>query len=160
MNLATKEHKERKEKNGEMISIHDLCNAVRETAYEIHIYHGQGHLEKVYENALAHRLRKRGLDVKQQHPITVQDEDGTVIGDFIADLLVENLLVVELKAAKTLADEHAAQLLGYLKSTRLEHGLLINFGSYKFQIKKYIKSTGIMLGLFLSFFAFSVFFCG
>jgi GxxExxY protein len=55
-------------------------------------------------------------------------------------LLVENLLVVELKAAKALADEHIAQLLGYLKATRLEHGLLINFGSYKFQIKKYARS--------------------
>lgn len=97
-------------------------------------------MEKVYENALAHRLRKLVLDVKQQAAISVRDEDGTIVGDFLADLLVENLLVVELKAAKTLADEHAAQLLGYLKSTGLEHGLLINFGSYKFQIKKYIKS--------------------
>jgi len=80
------------------------------------------------------------LEVNQQHAVRVQDEDGTAIGDFYADLLVENLLVVELKAVKTLADEHVAQLLGYLKSTRIEHGLLINFGSYKFQIKKYVKS--------------------
>ena len=123
-----------------MKSIFELCGLVRETAYAIHVYHGHGHLEKVYENALALRLRKRGLDVKQQHPIKVQDEDGTIIGDFYADLLVENLLVVELKAAKALADEHVAQMLGYLKSTHLEHGLLINFGSYKFQIKKYARS--------------------
>jgi len=123
-----------------MKSIHELCGTMRETAYAVHVYHGHGHLEKVYENALAHRLRKLGLEVKQQQPIKVQDEDGTVVGDFNADLLVENLLVVELKAAKALADEHVAQLLGYLKSTGLEQGLLINFGSYKFQIKKYIKS--------------------
>ena len=56
-----------------------FCDQVRQTAYDIHVYHG--HLEKVYENALAHRLRKAGLDVKQQHPINVYDEDGTLIGE-------------------------------------------------------------------------------
>ena len=121
-----------------MSSISELCNIVRETAYAIHVYHGHGHMEKVYENALIHRLRKQGLGIKHQYPVQVRDEDGTLIGDFIADLLVENVLVVELKTAKTLADEHTAQLLGYLKSTGLEHGLLINFGSHRFQIKKYI----------------------
>jgi GxxExxY protein len=140
MILAAKEHKGPEQKTDTIRSIFELCGMVRETAYAIHVYHGHGHLEKVYENALAHRLRKIGLDVKQQHPIKVLDEDGVVLGDFLADLLVENLLVVELKAAKTLADEHVAQILGYLKSTRLEHGLLINFGSYKFQIKKYVRS--------------------
>jgi GxxExxY protein len=119
-------------------TIFDLCSTVRETAYAIHLYHGHGHLEKVYENALAHRLRKLGLEVRQQHPVRVLDEDGAVLGDFFADLLVENVLVIEIKAAKAPADEHIAQLLGYLKSTRIEHGLLINFGSQKFQIKKYI----------------------
>lgn len=97
-------------------------------------------MEKVYENALAHRLRKAGLDVKQQHPIQVFDEDGTLIGDYLADLLVANELIVELKTAKTLAPEHEAQILGYLKSARREHGLLINFGSYKFQIRKFVLS--------------------
>ena len=65
------------------------------------------------------------------------DEDGTLIGDYYADLLVEDHLVVELKAAKKLAPEHEAQILGYLKSSRKEHGLLINFGSYRFQIRKF-----------------------
>ncbi len=138
--LAAKEHKDTEERIEGMRSIFELRGMVREAAYAIHLYHGHGHLEKVYENALAHRLRKQGLDVKQQQPIKVRDEDGTVIGDFNADLLIENILVVELKAAKLLADEHVAQLLGYLKSARLEHGLLINFGSHKFQIKKYIQN--------------------
>ena len=120
-----------------MKDIKSLCDQVRQTAYAIHVYHGHGHLEKVYENALAHRLRKAGLDVKQQHPIKVYDEDGTLIGDYLADLLVEGELVVELKTAKALANEHEAQILGYLKSARLEHGLLINFGSYKFEIRKF-----------------------
>lgn len=123
-----------------MRTINQLCDIVRETAFAIHVYHGHGHLERVYENALAHRLRKAGLDVKQQQPIWVFDEDGTVIGEFNADLLVEGQLIVELKATKALAGEHVAQLLGYLKSTRVEHGLLINFGSYKFEIKKYVLS--------------------
>jgi GxxExxY protein len=95
-------------------------------------------VEKIYENALANRLRKLGLEVKQQHPIQVFDEDGTVLGDFYADLFVENQLVVELKAARNVIDEHVAQLLGYLRASRIEHGLLVNFGSTKFQIKKYI----------------------
>jgi GxxExxY protein len=118
------------------MTINELCDIVRETAYAIHQYHGHGHMEKVYENALVHRLRKSGLCVQQQHPIQVCDEDGTIIGDYIADLLVDERLIIELKAAKSLADEHAAQLLGYLKSGRIEHGLLVNFGSYRFQIKK------------------------
>lgn len=114
-----------------------LSDQVRQTSYDIHVYHGHGHLEKVYENALAHRLRKAGLDVKQQHPITVYDEDRTLIGEYLADLLVEGELIVELKTVKTLAPEHEAQILGYLKSARLEHGLLINFGSYKFEMRKF-----------------------
>lgn len=114
-----------------------LCDRVRQTSYEIHEYHGHGHLEKVYENALAHRLSKIGLTVKQQEPITVYDEDGTVIGEYFADILVDGWLILELKAVKMLANEHVAQIMGYLKSARLKHGLLINFGSYRFEIKKF-----------------------
>jgi len=114
-----------------------LCDQVRQIAYDIHVYLGHGHLEKVYENALVHRLRKAGLTVGQQHPIKVYDEDGMLLGDYLADLLVEENLVVELKAAKELAPEHEAQIIGYLKSSRLKDGLLINFGSYKFEIRKF-----------------------
>ncbi len=123
-----------------MKSINELCEFVRETAYAIHLYHGHGHLEKVYENALAHRLRKAGLNVRQQDPITVFDEDGTTIGEYFADLFIEETLIAELKACRALANEHTAQILGYLKSARKEHGLLMNFGSYKFQIRKYVMS--------------------
>ncbi len=116
----------------------EFCSRVRQIAYSIHAYHGHGHLEKVYENALAHRLTKAGIRASQQQPIIVYDEDGTVIGDYCADLLVEGWLIIELKAIKTIAPEHVAQIIGYLKSSRLRHGLLINFGSYEFQIKKYV----------------------
>jgi GxxExxY protein len=120
-----------------------LSDRIRQIAYDIHVYHGHGHLEKVYENALAHRLQKAGLAVRQQHPIQVFDEDGALIGDYFADLLVEDCLIIELKTARTLAPEHEAQVLGYLKSSRLEHGLLINFGSFKFEMRKFALSRDV-----------------
>ena len=146
-----------------MKDIKALCGQVRQTAYDIHVYHAHGHLEKVCENALAHRLRKAGLDVKQQHSIKVYDEDGTLIGDYLADLLVENELILELKTVKALASEHEAQILGYLKSARLEHGPLINFGSYKFEIRKFVwshqpgwKPRGFLPSILSAFLAFFV----
>ena len=120
--------------------IFNLCDQVREPAFAIHRYHRHGHVEKIYENALAHRLRKAGFDVQQQHPLHVHDEDGTLLGEFFADLFVENELIVELKATRSIADDHVAQLLGYLRSSRREHGLLINFGAPVFYIKKYALS--------------------
>ena len=125
-----------------MQSINELCDIERQTAYDIHVYHGNGYLEKVYENALVHRLHKAGLDVQPQHQLRVHDEDGTEIGEYFADLFVENRLIVELKATRTIADEHVAQMLGYLKASRVQHGLLVNFGSYRFQIRKYAFSQG------------------
>ena len=116
----------------------DLCDIVRETSFSIHRYLRSGHLEKVYENSLAHRLRKKAIAVTQQHPIEVYDEDGTPLGHFITDLLVEEHLVVELKACSALVPEHTAQILGYLRGSGLRHGLLINFGAPRLQIKKLI----------------------
>ncbi|MDP2807777.1 MAG: GxxExxY protein [bacterium] len=104
-----------------------LCDRVRQTAYNLHTFLRSGHLEKVYENGLAHRLRKAGLKVEQQHPLKVYDEDGTVLGDYFADLLIESELVIELKACKAIADEHIAQTLGYLRASGHRHALLINF---------------------------------
>jgi GxxExxY protein len=120
------------------MDINSLCDIVRETSFDIHCFLRHGHLEKIYEKALANRLNKRGLDVKQQHPLRVFDQDGTLLGNYFTDLFIENRLIVELKASKAFADEHVAQILGYLRSSRIEHGLLINFGAPKLQIKKYI----------------------
>src|SRR5262249_19470485 len=117
-----------------------LCDRIRETSFALHRYLRHGHLEKVYENGLVHRLRRAGLAVEQQYPLQVRDEDGTVLGEFQADLFVEARLIVEVKACSTLIDAHTAQLLGYLRATRIEHGLLVNFGAPKLQIKKYILS--------------------
>ena len=86
-------------------NLNQLCDVVRETSFALHCYHKNGHVEKIYENGLAHRLRKQGLEVKQQHPLKVLDEDGTLLGEFFADLFVENQLVVELKAVRAVAVE-------------------------------------------------------
>ncbi len=96
--------------------INQLCDRIREAAFRLHKHLRHGHLEKVYENGLKHRLDKLGIEVAQQHPLPVHDEDGNLPGDFYADLLIENELIVELKACKTTTDDHIAQLLGYLRS--------------------------------------------
>ena len=121
-----------------MQPINQLCDVVRETSFAVHRYHRNGHVEKIYENATVNRLRKQGLEVQQQYPLSVFDEDGTLLGEFFADLFIEGRLVVELKAARAVADEHVAQLLGYLRSSRIETGLLINFGSSILHVKKYL----------------------
>ncbi len=120
------------------MDIMQLCDVVRQAGYGAHRFLRNGHVEKVYENSLANRLRKQGLQVLQQHPLQVFDEDGTLLGDFYADLFVENRLIVELKAVRSTIDEHIAQLLGYLRASHVEHGLLINFGAPKYQIRKFI----------------------
>jgi GxxExxY protein len=135
---AQKATKREKKEMGKWEDINRLCDVVRETSFAIHVYLRNGHLEKVYANALAHQLRKQGLEVYQQHPLNVYDEDGTLLGEYFADLFIEGCLIVELKAVKTIADEHVAQILGYLKSGRIETGLLINFGAAKLSVKKYL----------------------
>lgn len=120
--------------------VFQLCDRIRETAFSLHQYLRHGHLEKVYENGMKHRLLKAGLTVEPQYPLKVLDEDGTVLGEYFADLLVSGILIVELKACQSIDDAHVAQLLGYLRACRREHGLLINFGAPKLQIKKYALS--------------------
>jgi len=115
-----------------------LCDRVRQIAFGLHTHLRYGHLEKVYENGLAHRLRKAGIAVEQQCPLQVRDDDGTVLGDYFADLFVDGRLIVELKACKSLANEHTAQVLGYLRASGRRHALLINFGSPRIQFKKLI----------------------
>jgi GxxExxY protein len=115
-----------------------LCDRVRETAFALHQYLRHGHLEKVYENGLRHRLQKAGIEVRQQYPLEVRDEDGTPLGDYFADLFVAGVLVVELKACTGIDNEHVAQILGYLRACSVRHGLLINFGAPQLQIRKYV----------------------
>jgi GxxExxY protein len=115
-----------------------LTDVVRQTSFEIRRYFRSGFTEKIYENALAHRLRKQGIRAEQQECIRVFDEDGTLLGLFRTDLLIERVLICEIKSCSSLVDAHAAQLLGYLRATGMQHGLLINFGGPKLQIRKFI----------------------
>jgi GxxExxY protein len=119
-------------------TILELCNHIRRTAFDPHVYLRHGQMEKVYENGLAHRLRKKGFIVEQQKPVQIHDEDGAVLGNYIVDLLVEECLIVEIKACKTIVDGHIAPVLGYLHATHLHDALLLNFGSSKLQIRKFI----------------------
>jgi len=115
-----------------------LADTIRQTAFEAHTYLRHGHNEKVYENSLRNRLRRKNLKVDQQLPLCVRDEDGSILGEFTADLVVNDEFIVELKAVRALADDHTAQVLGYLRASRLEHAMLINFGAPKIQFHKYI----------------------
>ena len=110
-----------------------IAAEVGQVSYGVHEYFGNGLLEKVYEAALEHRLLKAGFKVERQKPLKVFDEDGYCVGDYFVDMLVNDSLIVELKAVKTLAPEHFAQILNYLRITHNPVGLLINFGSYKFE---------------------------
>lgn len=118
--------------------IEHLTTIIRETSFALHKYLRHGHLEKIYENSLRNRLKKQGFQVDQQIPIKVYDEDGSLLGDFIADLLVENKIIIELKACKNLAPEHTAQILGYLRASRIRHGILVNFGNSRLELRKLI----------------------
>ena len=107
-------------------------------AYTVANSLGCGFLEKVYENALAHELRKAGLSVQQQQIIVVR-YDGIVVGEFAADLLVEEQVIIELKAVKAIDEIHVAQCLNYLKATGITVCLLINFGEPKVKIKRIVR---------------------
>lgn len=115
-----------------------LADTIRQTAFEAHRFLRHGHHEKIYENSLRNRLRKIGLRVEQQHPIQVFDEDGSLLGDFFADLVINGEFMVELKAVRALADEHIAQVLGYLRASKIEHAMLINLGSPRIEFRKFI----------------------
>jgi GxxExxY protein len=105
----------------------EITDKILKAFYTVYNVLGYGFLEKVYENALFIELRKLGLFVVKQQHIKVY-YDGQEVGEYFADLLVENLVIIELKAAEAIIDEHEYQLLNYLKATDKEVGLLLNFG--------------------------------
>lgn len=111
----------------EDMRIDELTKRVIGCAFQVHNELGSGFLEKVYENALAIALRDTGLTVEQQRAIPVSFR-GHIVGDFLADIVVEDCLIVELKAVRTLAQEHEVQLVNYLSATGIDNGLLMNFG--------------------------------
>jgi len=119
----------------DLAELNPITGKIIGCAYTVSNTLGAGFLEKVYENALAHELQKAGLRVYQQHPVQVW-YDGVLAGEYFADLLVEDRIVIELKAIKALEEAHWAQCLNYLKATRLQLCLLINFGKPRIEIKR------------------------
>lgn len=117
-----------------MIDINHLTEKVIGASYKVHNSLGVGFLESVYEKSLMIELRKLGLEVENQYPLKVYYE-GHVVGEFIADLFVENKLIVELKAVNNLAKVHEVQLVNYLSASKLDNGLLLNFTS-KVEVKR------------------------
>ena len=103
---------------------------------EVHSKLGYGFLEKVYENAMMVLLRREGIHAKQQAPITVYF-DGEVVGDYYADILVEDNIILELKAIKRITDAHRAQTLNYLKATGLHLAILLNFGKERLKYERF-----------------------
>jgi GxxExxY protein len=119
--------------------LNKLSNIIIKSAYKVHNSLGSGFLEKVYLNALQYELSKLNLKVEIQKPLKVYYED-IIVGEFFADLVVEDDFIVELKAVNCIEDIHKLQLLNYLKATHLKIGLLINFGDVKLQLKRVVNN--------------------
>ncbi len=117
----------------------DVTKKIIGAAYNVYNKMGFGYLEKVYENCMFIELSKiKGLDVKQQFPIKVK-YDGIDVGDFVADLLIDDSVVVELKSVRQLISVHEVQLVNYLVASNVELGLLINFGEQKVEVRRKVK---------------------
>ena len=114
----------------------ELTGQIIGCAYRVYNVLGYGFLESVYENFMIIELRKLGLNVEKQFPITVTYESSQIVGSFTADLFVESRILVELKSIRTLHPIHEVQLVNYLKATGVEVGLLINFGEHKVEVKR------------------------
>ena len=118
-----------------LILYEESSNAIIKSAYEVHRILGPGFLEKVYENALLHELQLKNIKCEAQKPIDIYYKD-IIAGKYIADILIDEKIIIEVKANSGLEDEHFTQLLNYLKGTNNRLGLLLNFGLPKLQIKR------------------------
>jgi GxxExxY protein len=116
----------------------DLTETIIGCAYRVYNKMGFGFLESVYEKCMLIELRKEGLNVEAQKPITVS-YDNERVGEFIADIVVEDEIILELKSAKRIAQAHEVQLVNYLVATNKPVGLILNFGEKKVDIKRKVK---------------------
>jgi GxxExxY protein len=124
--------------NKEKILYKDTSYKIVGLAMEVHSKLGYGFLEKVYENAMMVLFRRESISAKQQAPITVYF-DGEIVGDYYADILVEDKIILELKAIEKITDAHRAQTLNYLKATGLRLAILLNFGKQKLEYERFVK---------------------
>ena len=118
-----------------MKSEYDLAGKIIGLAMKIHSTLGAGFLESVYHKALAHELTKAGIRFESEKPLSVF-YDGVLVGEFVADFLIENELIIELKAVQNLMPAHEVQTVNYLVATGKDVGLLINFGGERLEFKK------------------------
>ncbi|MBJ6725421.1 GxxExxY protein [Geomesophilobacter sediminis] len=118
----------------------DVTGKILEASFEVINELGAGFLESVYENSLLLALKQKGLIVDNQVPLSVKFR-GENVGEFKADIVVENRVIVELKACKAIAPEHMAQTINYLRATGIQVGLLINFGNPKLEFKRLFSSS-------------------
>jgi len=116
----------------------ELTEKIIGCAYRVYNKMGFGYLESVYEKCMLIELRKAGFDIESQKPIRVQ-YDGEVVGDFIADILVNDTVLLELKSVRKLVEAHEVQLVNYLVATGKPVGLLINFGETKVGVKRKVR---------------------
>ncbi len=121
--------------NADKEKLNEVSEKIIAAGFKVANTLGIGFLEKVYENAMVYELRKRDLQVEQQKPLKVY-YDGITVGDYFTDMIVEDSVIVELKAARRIEDIHLAQCLNYLKATGLKLGLILNFGKPKLEIKR------------------------
>jgi len=121
----------------ELLLFEEITHKIIGAAFDVYKELGYGFLEKVYENSLLIELRLKGLKAENQQPIRIFYK-GETVGDYIADILVEEKVIIELKAEKEYTPKHKAQLINYLRTTKLKVGLLINFGSNKCKPKRIV----------------------
>lgn len=118
----------------------ELSNQILKAFYNVYNTLGYGFLEKVYENAMIIELRKLGLSCNAQSPVEVF-YDNFKVGNYFADIIVEEKIILELKAAEAICEEHEFQLINYLKATDIEVGLLLNFGKYLSIKEKFLQAN-------------------
>ena len=119
------------------MDLNELTYSINGAIFEVNRILGPGFLEKVYENALLMELKARGIKAAAQYPIKVRYKDQ-IVGEYFADLLVEDQVIIELKTVDKIEKIHEAQLLNYLKATGIKVGLLVNFKSTKADIKRFV----------------------
>jgi GxxExxY protein len=134
--MDKKDTQDNRLKHGEITKVVIAC------AFEVINDLGSGFLESVYERALLIALRQKGLSAKSQHPIKVMFKEECV-SDFFADILVDDKVIIELKATKAITTEHQAQIINYLNATEIEVGLLINFGKSKLEYKRFTRKQNM-----------------
>ena len=137
MNTDREEEIARDHTVGEVYPEQALTEKVLEAAFAVHNALGAGFLEKVYANALALELRSNGLACEQEAPLRVKYKE-TIVGDYVADIVVEHRVLLELKACSALDPVHEAQIMNYLRAGNLHVGLLMNFGRPKLQYRRFV----------------------